>query len=82
MALSHASSSAICQVISTSFASTRDAGSVAYISALNDVDLIGKMVKADGVESSNPATWYFVISMIKLGWQLHLSFRMLNLHIS
>lgn len=63
MALSHASSSAIRQVISTSFASTRVAGSDAYISAVNEVDLIGKMVKDDGVESSNPATWYFVISI-------------------
>lgn len=82
MALSYASSSAICQVISTSFPSTRVAGSDAYISAVNDVNLIGKILKADGVESSNPVTWYFVISMIKLGWQLHLSFRMLTLHIS
>lgn len=71
MVLARASSSGICQVISTSFASTRVARSDAYISAVNDVDLIGKMVKADGAESSNPATWYFVISMIKLGWQLH-----------
>lgn len=82
MALSHSSSSAICQVISTSFASTRVAGSDAYISAENDFDLIGKMLKADGVESSTPATWYFVIFMIKLCWQLHLSFRMLTLLIS
>lgn len=78
MALSHAS----VKLISTSFASTKVAGSDAYISAVNEVDLIGKMVKADGVESSNPATWYFVISMIELCWQLYLSFRMLTLHIS
>lgn len=71
-----------CQVISTSFASTRVAGLDAYISAVNDVDLVGKMVKADGVESSNPVTWYFVISMIKLGWQLHFCFWMLTLHFS